>query len=129
MVVAPFADEDPAGLNEGRTFAALIQDEIERTAGREALFIVGPEDSDRSPATESGARRLREAQGAALVVWGRVFKLGSRTDIEARFTAAPGSATPENWPEPASVDDSTQGLEARRLLARGFAGAVAGVKR
>ena len=129
VVVAPFAAEDPAGLNEGRTFAALIQDEIERTAGREALFIVGPEDSDRSPATESGARRLREAQGAALVVWGRVFKLGSRTDIEARFTAAPGSATPENWPEPASVDASTQGLEARRLLARGIAGAVAGVKR
>lgn len=128
VVVAPFAAEDPAASNEGRTFAALIQDEIERTAERDVLFIVGPEDSDRSPATESGARRLREAQGAALVVWGRVFKLGSRTDIEARFTAAPGSATPENWPEPALVDDSTQGLEARRVLARGIAAAVAGVK-
>lgn len=128
VVVAAFSAEDPATANEGRTIATLIQDEIERASDKDAIFIVGPADSDRSPGTESGARRLREAQAASLVVWGRIFKLGNRTDIEARLTAAPGTPQPANWPEPVSVDDSKQGLEARRQLAQAIAAAVIGGK-
>lgn len=124
VVVAPFSAEDPAAATEGRTMATLIQDEIERGESKGRIFVVGSEDSDRSPRTESGARRLLEAQEAAIVVWGRVFKLGSRTDIEARFTAISEAATPAAWPEPLSVEDSTQGLEARRLWARAIAAAL-----
>jgi serine/threonine protein kinase len=129
VVVAPFSAEDPTAGAEGRTMAALIQDEIERLSEKDEIFVVGPGDSDRSPGTESGARRLREAQDASIVIWGRVFKLGSRTDIEPRLTSAPGSAMPPGWPEPMSVDDSTQGLEARRKLAQAVAAVVAGKKR
>ncbi|MEO8500333.1 MAG: hypothetical protein ABI565_05410, partial [Vicinamibacteria bacterium] len=129
VVVAPFSADDPTTANDGRTIATLIQDEIERSAAKDAIFIVGPGDSDRSPGTESGARKLRDAQGAAMVVWGRIFKLGNRTDIEARLTGAAGAAAPSNWPEPLSVDDSKQGLEARRQLAQAIAAAVAGSKR
>ena len=129
VVVAPFSADDPTAANEGRTMATLIQDEIERSAAKDTIFVVGPADSDRSPGTESGARRLRESQRAAMVVWGRIFKLGNRTDIEARLTAAQGTATPASWPEPVSVDDSRQGLDARRQLAQAVAAAVAGVKR
>ncbi|MEO8362734.1 MAG: serine/threonine-protein kinase [Vicinamibacteria bacterium] len=129
VVVAPFSAEDPTAGAEGRTMATLIQDEIERLSDKDQIFVVGPGDSDRSPGTESGARRLREAQDASFVVWGRVFKLGNRTDIEARLTTSPGSPPLTGWPEPLSVDDSRQGLEARRQLAHAVAAAVAGGKR
>jgi serine/threonine protein kinase len=128
VVVAPFASEDPGSVNEGRTLAALVQDEIERKSPETSIFVVGPEASSRTPSTESGARKLLSLETASFVVWGRVFKVDDRTEIEARLTTAPGGALPPAWPTGISVDNSKEGLEVRRRFAQDIAAAVSGLR-
>lgn len=124
VVVAPFASEDPSSITEGRTMAALVQDEIERGATPERIFVVGPDLSDRTPGTESAARKLLVLEQASFVVWGRVFRVEARTEIEARLTTASGLLPPPSWPDGVSVDNSTEGLLARRSFARQVAAAI-----
>ena len=127
IVVAPFASDDPGSVNEGRTLAALVQDEIERKVPEGSVFVVGPDDSSRTPGTESGARKLLSLETASLVVWGRVFKVEDRTEIEARLTSAAGIAAPPSWPSGISVDNSKEGLEVRRRFAQDIANVITGI--
>jgi tetratricopeptide (TPR) repeat protein/predicted Ser/Thr protein kinase len=92
VAVAPFWGPDADSAAEGRSMAALVQQQIVTRLGG-AARVIGIDDTKVAVRDTDSARALGERLGATAVIWGQAFALHNEREIQPSLTLVPRKRT------------------------------------
>ncbi len=69
--------------------AALVEKEIKERLGKDAVKVLGIEETKDPVREHEAAREAGERLGATVVLWGEAFALRGETEIQPYFTTVP----------------------------------------
>ncbi|MDP9360062.1 MAG: serine/threonine protein kinase, partial [Acidobacteriota bacterium] len=85
VAIAPFWGPDEESRSEGRSMAALIQQQIVTRLGS-AAKVIGIDETKEAVRDPDSARALGERMNATAVIWGQVFALRNEREIQPSLT-------------------------------------------
>jgi len=85
VAVAPFWGPDAESSNEGKSMAALVQQQIVTRLGS-AAKVIGIEETKEAVRDADSARALGERFNATAVIWGQAFALRNEREIQPSLT-------------------------------------------
>ncbi len=85
IAVAPFWGPDAESAAEGRSMAALVQQQIVTRLGR-AAKVIGIDETRVAVRDPDSARALGERLNATAVIWGQAFALHNEREIQPSLT-------------------------------------------
>ena len=88
VAVAPFWGPDAESIAEGRSMAALIQQQVVTRLGA-AARVIGIDETKVPVRDTDSARALGERMGATAVIWGQAFALKNEREIQPSVTLVP----------------------------------------
>jgi tetratricopeptide (TPR) repeat protein len=88
VAVAPFWGPDPESQSEGRSMAALVQQQIVTRLGGGAK-VIGIDETKDAVRDPDAARALGERLNASVVIWGQAFALRNEREIQPSLTLVP----------------------------------------
>jgi len=88
VAVTPFWGPDKESLDEGRSMAALVQQQLVTRLGS-AAKVIGIEETKTAVRDADSARALGEKLDATAVIWGQAFAMRNEREIQPSLTLIP----------------------------------------
>ena len=88
VAVTPFWGPNPESASEGRSMAALVQQQIVTRLGS-AAKVIGIDETKVPVRDADSARALGERLNATAVIWGQAFALSNEREIQPSLTVVP----------------------------------------